>query len=223
MSEICHFSYLLLKGNLTGTVKSPGREAKIPALNRPIPKAKNHMHWLYQQSPKLMWKINPMVNGWSENDWMSKIIFLNISKNFMGKNILQWYINNSQISATVSNKARGNSNCQWWGGQDIHWVHRLYIKKAAYFGHTSDSRHKDQRTRGVEIKDIKWEVLKKSPKYVPGGIKCDICLSEKLAIMKDRDPNFLTKCSEISSKSSLMSDVTGVMGARRKGQRQGTR
>ena len=57
----------------------------------------------------------------------------------------------------------------------------------------------DKRDEGVEIKEVKWEILKKCQKYEPGGRKCDVCLSEKLIIMKDRDPNSLNKRSELNN------------------------
>ena len=43
----------------------------------------------------------------------------------------------------------------------------------------------------------KWEIMKKCYPYQPGGRKCDLCLTEKLAIMKDRDPRSLNKRQEL--------------------------
>ena len=56
---------------------------------------------------------------------------------------------------------------------------RKNTKLATYIWEKKDS--------GVEIDSVKWEVLKQCHKYQPGGDKCDVCLSEKLAIMKNRD------------------------------------
>ena len=62
-----------------------------------------------------------------------------------------------------------------------HWTADTNTKLATYVW--------DKRDEGVEIKEVKWEILKKCQKYEPGGRKCDVCLSEKLIIMKDRDPS----------------------------------
>ena len=37
-------------------------------------------------------------------------------------------------------------------------------------------------------------------KYTAGGDKCDVCLSEKLAIMKDNDRRSINKRTELMNK-----------------------
>ena len=82
--------------------------------------------------------------------------------------------------------------------------------KKRHYGHVADakdSKHRnntelagyiwDKKDIGVNIDSIKWEILKKCHKYQPGGKKCDVCLSEKLCIMKDSDPTSLNKRSEL--------------------------
>ena len=54
-----------------------------------------------------------------------------------------------------------------------------------------------KRDEGAEIIDIKWEVEKQCHSYTPGSGKCDVCLTEKLSIMKNRDPRSLNKLSEL--------------------------
>ena len=53
----------------------------------------------------------------------------------------------------------------------------------------------DKRDENVGIKEINWEIMKKCNKYRPNSKKCDVCLSEKLAIMKNG--NLLNKRSEL--------------------------
>ena len=85
--------------------------------------------------------------------------------------------------------------------------------KERYYEHTADMRHKEhkkntrmaayiweKKDRNVEIQSVKWEVLKNCHKYTAGGDKCDVCLSEKLAIMKNKDPRSLNKRSEFMNK-----------------------
>ena len=45
----------------------------------------------------------------------------------------------------------------------------------------------NKKDKGIGIRDVKYEIVKKCIPYVAGVDKCDECLSEKLAIMKDKD------------------------------------
>ena len=45
--------------------------------------------------------------------------------------------------------------------------------------------------------EVKWEFLKLCNLYKPCSRACDVCLQEKLIIMKDRDPRYLNKRSEL--------------------------
>ena len=58
----------------------------------------------------------------------------------------------------------------------------------------------DKKDEGVAIKSVKWEILKKCHKYKPGGGMCDVCLSEKLAIMKTDDNNALNRRCELMNR-----------------------
>ena len=49
--------------------------------------------------------------------------------------------------------------------------------------------------------DIKWEILKKCSTYKPGMSCCDLCLSEKLAILKNStNPLNINKRNDIGTK-----------------------
>ena len=46
--------------------------------------------------------------------------------------------------------------------------------------------------------NVKWEILRQTTPYKPGNRDCDLCLSEKVAIMSaSKDNNYLNKRSEI--------------------------
>ena len=85
--------------------------------------------------------------------------------------------------------------------------------KERYYGHTADMRNSearkstklsgyvwDKKDEGVDIKSIKWEIIKKCHTYKAGGDKCDVCLTEKLAIMSNKERNSLNKRSELMSR-----------------------
>ena len=55
----------------------------------------------------------------------------------------------------------------------------------------------NKKDKGVEVTSTKWEVVKKCQRYGPGQKKCDVCISEKLAIMKDKDSNTLNRRTEL--------------------------
>ena len=55
----------------------------------------------------------------------------------------------------------------------------------------------DKKDAGISIDNIELQLLKKCHRYEPGGRMCDVCLSEKLAIMKNRELNSLNQRSEL--------------------------
>ena len=54
-----------------------------------------------------------------------------------------------------------------------------------------------KRTGEFLIQDVKYSIVKNCHPYLGGGDKCDVCLSEKLAIMKDKDSRSLNKRMEL--------------------------
>ena len=57
------------------------------------------------------------------------------------------------------------------------------------------------KEKGVNA-EIEWEILRKCKKYESGGKKCDVCLSEKLEILKGRmkEVKMLNKRNELMYK-----------------------
>ena len=98
------------------------------------------------------------------------------------------------------------------------YVRKTYIGsteatfKQRFYGHTSDLTHIKNRNNTTlaafvwELRDkgqqpeIKWEAIKKCSRYKCGTRKCDVCLSEKLAILRSRDPDLLNKRSELMAR-----------------------
>ena len=81
--------------------------------------------------------------------------------------------------------------------------------KKRYYGHKSDIKNESNRNsttlshyiwdckdRG-EVPEIKWEVIRKCQRYKCGTRKCDVCLAEKLEILRERGDNCLNKRSEL--------------------------
>ena len=58
----------------------------------------------------------------------------------------------------------------------------------------------NKKDKGIRIRDVKYEIVKKCIPYVAGVNKCDVCLSEKLVIMKDKDGRSLNKRTELLNK-----------------------
>ena len=49
--------------------------------------------------------------------------------------------------------------------------------------------------------DIKWNIIKKCTVYQPGNYNCDLCLTEKLCIIKSaNNPNNTNKRSDIGNR-----------------------
>ena len=74
--------------------------------------------------------------------------------------------------------------------------HRTFTKLAGYVWQKKD--------QSVNITNYKWEILRKCSTYQPGQRKCDLCLTEKMMIMKDRDPRTLNKRSELMNSCRHM-------------------
>jgi hypothetical protein len=81
------------------------------------------------------------------------------------------------------------------------YTHRKTFKNRAYEHDTTLSTYiwklKDQNINYT----IKWKILKKSKAYSPTTKKCNLCLDEKLLILKNsNNPAFLNKRSELFGK-----------------------
>ena len=76
---------------------------------------------------------------------------------------------------------------------------RAIVYKATIRSDDGDERTKmathiwNKKDRGIGIQEVKYNIVKKCHKYTAGGDKCDVCLSEKLAIMKDNDNRSINK------------------------------
>ena len=84
--------------------------------------------------------------------------------------------------------------------------------KKRYYGHmesfrNEESKHKTTLSANVweqglapEPK-IKWSILATAPSYQKGNRYCDLCLTEKLHILKTfNNPNYLNKRSELAQR-----------------------
>lgn len=83
--------------------------------------------------------------------------------------------------------------------------------KDRFYGHSSDFRHKNNRVKTTlashiwDCKDkqteynVSWEILRHCSKYKGGKRKCDLCLTEKLFILKNKE-NPLNKRTELMGK-----------------------
>lgn len=81
--------------------------------------------------------------------------------------------------------------------------------KQRFYGHKSDINNSANRTNTAlanyiwSVKDrgdvpvIRWEILRLCKEYKTGTRKCDVCLTEKLMILKEKGPNSLNKRSEL--------------------------
>ena len=67
----------------------------------------------------------------------------------------------------------------------------------------------EKKDAGVDIDNVKWQLLKKCHRYEPGGRMCDVCLSEKLSIRKKQgaqllEPDARTSMHSPKSQNSLV-------------------
>ena len=84
--------------------------------------------------------------------------------------------------------------------------------KQRYTGHKSDTQNRSKRNSTTlshyiwDCKDngikpnITWEILRTCSKYKCGTRRCDLCLTEKLLILRENGPDSLNKRTELMSR-----------------------
>ena len=77
-------------------------------------------------------------------------------------------------------------------------THKKSFNKPTYSSDTELSKYvRDLKDKKREY-SIKWSILKRAAAYVhvPGGRRCNLCIEEKIEIMKSDKTNLLNKRSE---------------------------
>ena len=108
--------------------------------------------------------------------------------------------------ATVTTSQEGPDNTRTYiGSTENSFKQRFYL-------HKSDMKNPKKRNSTrlsqfiAQCKDdkietnIKWEILKKTCKYKSGTGKCNLCLYEKLFILKDNTGSLLNNKTELMGK-----------------------
>jgi hypothetical protein len=84
--------------------------------------------------------------------------------------------------------------------KDQYRNHRKSFELQRYANETELSKHIWKLKRSGRPYNTIWSILKKAAPYASGRSRCNLCLQEKLLILKFRDKNLLNKRSEIFSK-----------------------
>ena len=97
-------------------------------------------------------------------------------------------------------------------GSRLYYGQTARTFKERHYGHVSDFRHRSQkksttlsnfiwncRDNGIEP-EIEWSKVKSAKPYSLGSKRCDLCLSEKLEIAKDKTGRMLNRRREILNK-----------------------
>ncbi len=107
--------------------------------------------------------------------------------------------------ATISCKENGSKKFRYIGITEGNFKTR-YNNHTASFRNRSNMSKTELSKKFWELKDkgktpqISWEILKTVNKYKCGQEICNLCLTEKLLIIKSRDKYLLNSRSEIISK-----------------------
>ena len=84
--------------------------------------------------------------------------------------------------------------------------------KKRYYSHKHSFRHEEQKNSTTLSNhiwenqlqpnpNIKWEILQKTPVYKKGGKECDLCLTEKLHILRNfKNPGLLNRNTDLALK-----------------------
>ena len=77
--------------------------------------------------------------------------------------------------------------------------HIKSFRHKKYSNETELSKHVGHLKQNKADFTIKWSIIKKSIFYTGGSKRCNLCLEEKLSILKEKDNCLLNKRSEIVS------------------------
>ena len=78
--------------------------------------------------------------------------------------------------------------------------HVKSFQHAKYANNTELSKYVWKLKKEKQPFEIKWSIIKHVKAYKPGSQKCNLCLEEKLAIMKRKHKNLLNKRTEFFTK-----------------------
>ena len=78
--------------------------------------------------------------------------------------------------------------------------HAKSLANKKYSTETELSKHVWELKTAKKPFTIKWSLLKKVPVYKAGSRRCNLCLEEKLTIMKNKDNALLNKRTELFTK-----------------------
>ena len=84
--------------------------------------------------------------------------------------------------------------------KDRYYSHKTSMRDAKYRNSTTLSNYYWECRDKGETPNIQWEILRTCKTYRPGARKCDICLTEKMLILRERGPHSLNKRSELMYK-----------------------
>ena len=104
-------------------------------------------------------------------------------------------------------KDKNSNEVVYYGSTDGHFKQRLYNHRTDFRfdknkNNTTLAQHVWKMKEKKESVNVKWSIVKKCKKYKSGSKMCDVCLSEKLEILKGRKKGekMLNKRSELMNK-----------------------
>ena len=79
-------------------------------------------------------------------------------------------------------------------------AHKYSFRHETHQNSTTLSHHVWEQELGTEP-ELKWEIIDKAPSYKKGGRACQLCLTEKMHIMRViNNPSYLNRRSELAAK-----------------------
>ena len=115
-------------------------------------------------------------------------------------------LDNKCLSKSIIYKATVEKSGKFYVGVTESEFKKRLAKHKHSFKYESDKNSTTLSKHVWDIKDtpapkIKWEIVRQSSQRKPGDKECQLCLDEKLEILKNnRDPNCLNKRSELAQR-----------------------
>ena len=118
----------------------------------------------------------------------------------LGKCLTKSLVYNAEITTTDTHDSKNYIGVTAGTFKERFNNHKKSLKNSAYSKETELSKYVWNLKRQNRQFNIKWSIIKCAPAYSAGGRSCNLCLEEKMSIMKSRKEKTLNKRSEIFSK-----------------------
>ena len=118
----------------------------------------------------------------------------------LGKCLTKSLVYNAEITTTDTHESMNYIGITAGTFKDRFNNHTKSLNNLAYSNETELSKHAWNLKRQNRQFNIRWSIVKCVPAYSAGGRSCNLCLEEKMSILKSNKEKTLNKRTELFAK-----------------------